>query len=137
VAVPLPLIQLMARRFYDAVEIHQPPQYIGVEPVDPQQGVAFEVRLAKSRPCRHRFGRMLLFQCLPSSLSPPASLFMLEIYRRSAIASAVYHPCLRAFLFPFGAPGDGPPCIRQRPFGIAGDWHGLSLRVFAPQRRLR
>ena len=57
-AVPLPLIQLMARRFYDAVEIHQPPQYIGVEPVDPQQGVALEVRLAKSRPCRHRFGRM-------------------------------------------------------------------------------
>jgi hypothetical protein len=48
----------------------------------------------------------------------------------------VYHPCFRAFSFPFGAPGDGPPCIRQRPFGIAGDWHGLPLRVFAPQRGL-
>jgi hypothetical protein len=48
----------------------------------------------------------------------------------------VYHPCLSAFLFPFGAPGDGPPCIRQRPFGIAGDWHGLPLRVFAPHRGL-
>ena len=23
-----------------------------------------------------------------------------------------------AFLFPFGAPGDFPPCIRHRPFGI-------------------
>ena len=33
---------------------------------------------------------------------------------------------------PFGAPGDGPPCILQRPFGIAGDWHGLPLRVLAP-----
>ena len=48
----------------------------------------------------------------------------------------MYHPCFSAFLFPFGAPGDGPPCIRQRPFGIAGDWHELPLRVFAPQRGL-
>jgi hypothetical protein len=46
-----------------------------------------------------------------------------ETERRRAIASAVYRPCLRAFLFPFGAPGDIPPCIRHRPFGIAGDWH--------------
>ena len=61
---------------------------------------------------------------------------MPEMCRRSAIASTVYHPCFRAFLFPFGAPGDGPPCIRQRPFGIAGDWQGLPLRVFAPQRGL-
>jgi hypothetical protein len=38
-------------------------------------------------------------------------------------------PCLSAFLLPFGAPGDRPPCIRQRPLGIAGDWHGLLLRV--------
>jgi hypothetical protein len=35
-----------------------------------------------------------------------------EIDRRRAIASAVYRPCFRAFLFPFGAPGDVPPCIR-------------------------
>jgi len=34
----------------------------------------------------------------------------------------------------FGAPGEGPPCIRHLPFAIAGDWHGLPLRVFAPQR---
>jgi hypothetical protein len=33
---------------------------------------------------------------------------------------------------PSGAPGDGPPCIRQRPFGIAGDRQGVPLRVFAP-----
>jgi hypothetical protein len=32
---------------------------------------------------------------------------------------------LYAFLLPFGAPGDVPPCIRQRPFFIAGDWHGV------------
>jgi len=37
---------------------------------------------------------------------------------------------------PFGAPGEGPPCIRQRPFAIAGDWHRLPLRVVAPQRAL-
>src|SRR5215468_4499738 len=61
---------------------------------------------------------------------------MRESSRRRAMASALYHPCFRAFLFPFGAPGDGPPCIRQRPFGIAGDWQGLPLRVFAPQRGL-
>src|SRR4029077_4291281 len=57
--------------------------------------------------------------------------------RRLAIASAVKRPCLTAFLFPFGAPGDRPPCIRQRPFCIAGDRHRLPLRVRAPHRGLR
>jgi hypothetical protein len=42
------------------------------------------------------------------------------ICRRRVIACALYRPCLNAFLFPFGAPGDFPPCIRQRPFDIAG-----------------
>lgn len=51
--------------------------------------------------------------------------------RRIAIASAVYRPCFKAFLFPFGAPGDGPPCIRQRPFFIAGDRQAFPLLVFA------
>jgi hypothetical protein len=37
------------------------------------------------------------------------------------VPSAEYRPCLKAFLFPFGAPGDFPPCIRQRPFLIAAD----------------
>jgi hypothetical protein len=41
-----------------------------------------------------------------------------------------------AFRLPFGAPGEGPPCIRQRPFGIAGDRHWLPRRVRAPQRGL-
>jgi hypothetical protein len=40
---------------------------------------------------------------------------------RLAIASAVYRPCLNAFMLPFGAPGDIPPCNRHRPFGIAGE----------------
>ena len=53
------------------------------------------------------------------------------------MASAEYRPCLYAFLFPVGAPGDVAPCIRQRPFGVAGDWHGIPLRVLAPQRELR
>ena len=30
-----------------------------------------------------------------------------------------------------------PPCIRQRPFTIVGDRHGLPVRVRAPQRGLR
>jgi len=32
----------------------------------------------------------------------------------------------RAFLLPFGAPGDGPPCIRHRPFGIGEGTGDLS-----------
>jgi len=35
------------------------------------------------------------------------------------------------------APGDLPPCIRQRPFGIAGDRQDVPFRVFAPHRGLR
>jgi hypothetical protein len=29
-----------------------------------------------------------------------------------------------------------PPCIRQRPLGMAGDWQGVPFRVFAPHRGL-
>ena len=57
--------------------------------------------------------------------------------RRSATAPALYRPCLRALALPIGAPGEAPPCIRQRPFAIAGDWHGVSARVRAWQRGLR
>lgn len=46
-------------------------------------------------------------------------------------------PVLIAFLFPFGAPVEGPPCTRQRPFFIAGDLHGLPLWVRARHRRAR
>jgi len=53
-----------------------------------------------------------------------------------AIASAVYRPCFKAFLFPFEAPGEGPPCILHLTFFIAGDRHGFPLLVFAPQRGL-
>jgi hypothetical protein len=56
--------------------------------------------------------------------------------RLRAIASAEKLPCLKAFLLPFGAPGDFPPCIRQRPFGIAADRHMVPLRVRAPHRAL-
>jgi len=34
-------------------------------------------------------------------------------------------------LFPFGAPSDAPPCVRQRPFGIAGDRHGLPRKALS------
>jgi hypothetical protein len=40
-------------------------------------------------------------------------------------------------LLPFGAPGDIPPCIRQRPFGMLGDRHSFPLLVRAPHRSLR
>jgi hypothetical protein len=33
-------------------------------------------------------------------------------------------------------PGDIPPCIRQRPFGIAADRQGLPFLVRAPDHRL-
>ena len=41
------------------------------------------------------------------------------------MVSALRPPCFQAFLFPFGGPGDLPPCNLHRPFGIAGDWHGF------------
>ena len=37
----------------------------------------------------------------------------------------------------FGAPGDVPPCIRQRPFVIAGDRQGVPVLVRARQRGLK
>src|SRR4029079_4498856 len=43
----------------------------------------------------------------------------------------------KALLLPLGAPGDLPPCIRQRPLAIAGDRQGLPFLVFAPHRALR
>jgi len=50
----------------------------------------------------------------------------------------VWYPCFRPFLFPIGGPGDFPPCIRQRPFFIAGDWQALPLAfVRAPHLGLR
>ena len=52
----------------------------------------------------------------------------------ACIAPADLAPCFQAFRLPLGAPGEGPPCIRQRPLGIAGDLHGVPLRVRAPQR---
>jgi hypothetical protein len=72
----------------------------------------------------------------PMAASSRAFLISSAIKRRRAIAS-VYRPCLKAFLLPFGGPGDRPPCIRQRPFGIAADWQGFPLLVRAPQRLLR
>jgi hypothetical protein len=42
------------------------------------------------------------------------------------------------FRLPLGAPGERPPWIRQRPFGIAGDRHSVCRRrVFAKQRWAR
>ena len=37
-------------------------------------------------------------------------------------------------MLPFGAPGDIPPCIRHRPFGIAADRQRLPLLVRARSR---
>ena len=60
--------------------------------------------------------------------------------RRSATMSAVCKPvrvrAARSLAKPSGVRGPvlGPPCIRQRPFGIAGALHGRPARVRAPQR---
>ena len=62
------------------------------------------------------------------------------IIRRSSTISALDRPCLVLAAFTRARPSavrgpvDGPPCIRQRPFGIAGAQHGIPLRVRAPQR---
>jgi hypothetical protein len=82
--------------------------------------------------------RMVSYR-LRHNISAPSSCYLLKLasMRRMAIASAVYQPCLRAFLFPFGTPGDFPPCIRHRPFFIAGDWHKLPRLVLAWQRDAR
>jgi hypothetical protein len=59
---------------------------------------------------------------------------------RSSIISALYRPWIvRAFRIrasPSAVLGPVllPPCIRQRPFGIAGCRHGCPLRIRAPQR---
>jgi hypothetical protein len=60
--------------------------------------------------------------------------------RRASSSPAEFHssmvtrPCLKELRLPFGAPGDRPPCIRQRPFGIAGDRHRLPFLVRPPRR---
>jgi hypothetical protein len=68
--------------------------------------------------------------------SSRASFRSCLIRERSAFAPLLKCPCFQAFLFPLGAPVDLPPCIRQRPFRMAGDRQRPSLRVFAPHRRL-
>ena len=45
----------------------------------------------------------------------------------------LYLPCIQAFRLPFGAPVEEPPCMRQRPLGMAGDLHAFSVLVRAPQ----
>ena len=40
-----------------------------------------------------------------------------------------------AFLFPFGGPGDLPPCSLHRPFGIAGDWQGFPVLLERARHR--
>jgi hypothetical protein len=57
---------------------------------------------------------------------------------RSAIASLVNRPCVRAFRFALGAPDPfAPPCMRQRFLPrTAGEQHAPPERVLAPQRRL-
>ena len=47
---------------------------------------------------------------------------------------AVLPPWVSALELPMGAPRALPPCIRHRPFRIAGARHGQPLRVRAPQR---
>lgn len=40
-------------------------------------------------------------------------------------------PGFQAFRLPSGAPAEGPPCMWQRPLGIARDWHRFPLCVRA------
>lgn len=74
---------------------------------------------------------------IPSS-SLRASPNNARICLRSAIASPVNRPCLRAFRLALGAPDPGaPPCMRQRVLPCtAGARHARAVRVLAPQRGL-
>jgi hypothetical protein len=64
----------------------------------------------------------------------------LRTRRCSALASREYGPCFqfarRDLANPDAVRGPVlvPPCIRQRPLGIAGLLHDVPARVFAPQR---
>jgi hypothetical protein len=73
-------------------------------------------------------------RCAASSSRPRlAHLLKLTSKGRNAITSAVCHPCSRAFLLAFGAPGELPLCIRHRPFFSAGDWHACRSLIRARQ----
>src|SRR5450432_1170637 len=60
--------------------------------------------------------------------------------RRCSVALTEYRPCFhraqRDLANPAAVRGPvlAPPCMRHLPFGMAGDWHGVALRVLAPQR---
>ena len=73
-----------------------------------------------------------------SSSSFRASPNNARISLRSAIASLVNRPCLRAFWFALGAPDPAaPPCMRQRFLPLAaGERHAPPQRVLALQRGL-
>ena len=43
-----------------------------------------------------------------------------------AVVVAEKRPCLSAFLFPFGAAGDVPRCMRRRPFDMSSTLYGES-----------
>lgn len=114
-----------------------------------------DLRDPRERPGRGRAGRGRLHLRYPnldrrnrwrvcksdhinSSSSSRASRSKAWISRRSAIASRVNRPCLRAFRLARGAPEPAaPPCMRQR-FRprMTGARQGLPLRVLAPQRGL-
>src|SRR5262249_60959135 len=109
---PLPIQRLALRR-----DQHVPGGPHGVRsaigPVS-RDSEAVTRPVGRTTPCKAIFSpeaNRLLTGCRLFACVKP------EISRRSAMASAVYPPSLSAFLFPI------PPCIRQRPFGIAGARH--------------
>ena len=85
------------------------------------------LELRRLRPVRHDLAQP------PYASSSHTSRATALTNAAASLAPADLAPCFQAFRLPLGAPGDGPPCIRQRPLGMAGDWHGLPLRVRAPQ----
>jgi len=74
-----------------------------------------------------------------AAIVPRAARFSMAISRRSSSISALRPPCIvrasRIRSIPAAVgPVLLPPCIRQRPFGMAACRHELPLRVFALQR---
>ena len=86
----------------------------------------------RRRPLRQRF--------YTAAIAIRAARLRIAIARRSSRASAPRPPwvvraaLMRSTLSGVRDPVLAPPRIRQRPFGIAGNWHKIARRVFAQQR---
>ena len=78
--------------------------------------------------------------CLRSNKRSPVCRSNTRTSARSFFAAAEQYPCFvtarltRSIPSGVRGPVERPPCMRHRPFGIAGHRHGTPCRFLAPQR---